>query len=221
MISIVSFLSTPASADALSEYATRRLVCWSETRYQSTTQFYEDGTVSTNGGDYRVWGVKDGRGHVLDTVTFGRMIGDDEHVAEISDAAERHKRTGRTMTIGGVAVLAAGGAGVLLGRSAESFAISYGSLLAASGGLALGGYGLAVSSSAKAPLMDVTRAYDYGMAAQRCDSYNQAIREELGLTREDTHLLDTASLTWPDERVRHLVVRPVFAPNAVGIVGSF
>ena len=208
------------AGDALSEYATRRLVCWAETRYHEVTQIYDDGTISTEGGDYRIWGVRDGRGRALDTRTFAAMIGDDEYVEELEQEAQKIRKSGRTIALAGGGLFLLGGASYLVGRQSESFGVTYGGIMASAGGVSLGGYGLAIGASSQSKLTDVSHAYEYGLAAQRCASYNQAIREELGLSPEETHLLDTASVAWPEERVQRVVVRPVIAAGGLALAGT-
>jgi hypothetical protein len=216
-----ALLLAPAHAgDALSEYASRRLVCWAETRYHSSTQISDDGSIETYGGDYRVWGVKDGRGQALDTVTFASMVGDEDYVAELEADADTARRRGRTLTLAGVGLAAVGGVGLFVGRTSETFPLMYGGSIVFAGGAALGGYGLTSGMAARAPLEDVSRAYEYGLAAQYCENHNETLRQELGLTRQDTQLIDTA---WaPPLEARHpVVVRPTFGPGTLGVVGVF
>jgi hypothetical protein len=218
---VIALWLAPAHAgETLSEYASRRLVCWAETRYHSSTQIADDGSIETYGGDYRVWGVRDGRGNSLDTVTFATMVGDEDYVDELQTRADEAKRRGRTLTLAGVGVAAAGGVGLVVGRASGAFPIMYGGTVLFAWGAALGGHGLTSGAAARAPLEDVSRAYEYGLAAQYCENHNEALRQELGLTRQDTHLIDTA-WTPPPQRHHPLQMRPVFGPGTLGIVGVF
>jgi hypothetical protein len=218
---LIALLLDPAHAgDTLSEYASRRLVCWAETRYHSSTQISDDGSIETYGGDYRVWGVRDGRGNTLDTVTFASLVGDDDYVDELQDRADAARRRGRTLTLAGAGVAALGGVGLVVGRASGAFPVMYGGTVVFAGGAALGGYGLTSGAAARAPLEDVSRAYEYGLAAQYCENHNESLRQELGLTRQDTQLIDTAWVM-PAPARHPVVVRPTFGPGSLGVVGVF
>lgn len=202
----VLFLASVSSTwaqDAVSEYASRRLSCWSETRYSSTTELQDDGRLVTHGGDYTVWGVRDGRGQAVDTVTFAGLVGDEGLLAELQDEVAVRKQRGRTITLGGVILSGVGGAAMLLGPRVESTGITVAGSLALPAGISVGVAGWSIGRAATAPLEQVSLAYDQGLASQRCASYNDALREELGLTREQTRLIDTVWVQPPPRpRVR-------------------
>ncbi len=220
MLSLFILAST-ALADPISDYAARRLQCWSTTAYESTTTFDDDGTISTRGADRILWGVKDGRGLALDTETFATMVGDDEYLAELNTNAERAAKKNFPLTVGGGAAAGLGGAGMLLGRTGSgSVGVVIAGTLLLSGGGAVAGLAMTSTRMARAPLKSVTAAYDRGLANQRCGVYNDKLRGELGLTRDQTHEIDTASLYTASPRTQ-VAWAPVIGPGVIGVAGTF
>ena len=120
MIITILFASTSHATDSVSEYASRRLVCWSETRFSSTSTLDDDGTVRTSGGEYTAWGVRDGRGAAVPTTTFAAMVGDEDLVVDLEDAADAGARRGRTFAIGGAATAAVGAGALVLGGKSRA-----------------------------------------------------------------------------------------------------
>src|SRR5262245_32163993 len=108
-------MSLAFAQDAVSDYATRRLDCWTETQYYSTTAINDDGTISTHAGRYKTWGVKDGRGTPLDTASFAKSVGDVQYLGELETKAADAKKSGRKFIFAGLGIGAIGGAGAAFG----------------------------------------------------------------------------------------------------------
>ena len=219
MLSLAPSLSLAHASDPVSEYATRRLVCWSETRYASTTTLGDDGNLYTSGGEYETWGVRDGRGQQVSTDRFAALVGDHDLITDLQARADAGRKRGRGLLLGGAIASGAGLGGMILGGKTQAYPIIAGSSLALAGGAAAAGYGLLSASSAQAPLEYVPLAYERGLANQRCEAYNDRLRAELGLTAEQTRAIDTAWTLPP--RSNPLTIRPLVTVASLGITGTF
>jgi hypothetical protein len=219
MIITLLIASTSFAGDAVSEYANRRLVCWSETHFSSTTTFEDDGTLRTSGGEHTVWGVRDGRGAAVPTTTFAPLVGDDDLLVELQADADAGARRGRTLAIGGLVAGGVGAGALLVGGKSGAYPVVMVGSLGLSGGIGLVSWGLVSGSMARAPLEHVSLAYDQGLANQRCEQHNARLRQELGLTEDQTRAIDTAWTFAP--RQSHLAVRPVVGLGTVGLTGTF
>jgi len=221
MLSLLILAST-AMADPVSDYAGQRVQCWSRTDYQSTTTIDDSGNIKTQGGDKLVWGVKDSKGMPLDTETFATMVGDDAYLEELRVEAKRASKKNFPLIVGGGAVAGLGGLGLVLGRSGDgSAALLTGGSVLLSGGGVLAGLGVMYTRVGNEPLKTVTAAYDRGLANQRCEAYNDKLRAELGLTRDQTRAIDTASLYRVPPKTRIVRFAPSIGPGTFGLAGTF